>query len=172
MLKSHINKSIKEKLKLICEKIEQVLKEYNESKECDHFLKQTQDMYNTNSGSKVNLIKSLKQNVSLIQNNLDRIYNINEINKIESEIKKKTSTIKQLSKEQTLLYDLIKKQQESIGDYSSKFTTNKEILEIREKLKFAKEEYHMNREAYKLLNYKIKGQLSKIDVLEKKSKNN
>jgi len=170
MSKEKINKTIKEKIKLICIKIEQILKEYNESKEKDHNLKQTQDIYNSNSGSKINVIKNLKQNVSLIQNNLDKIYDINKINKIESEIKKKISVINQLSKEQTLLNDLIKKQQVSIDDYSSKFTTNKEISEIRNKLKFAKEENHMNREAFKLLNSKIKGQLSKIDVLDKKAK--
>ena len=89
MSKEKINKTIKEKIKLICIKIEQILKEYNESKEKDHNLKQTQDIYNSNSGSKINVIKNLKQNVSLIQNNLDKIYDINKINKIESEIKKK-----------------------------------------------------------------------------------
>ena len=97
-------------------------------------------------------------------------HDINKINKIESEIKKKVLTLNQLSKEQALLYDLNKKQQESIDDYSSKFTTNKEISEIRNKLNYAKEENHMNREIYKLLKAKIRGQLSKIDVLEKKSK--
>lgn len=62
----------------------------------------------------------------------------------------------------------MKNQQESIDDYSSKFTTNKEIMEVRNKLKFAKEENKMKRETCKLLESKIKGQLSKIDVLEKK----
>ena len=66
--------------------------------------------------------------------------------------------------------DLVKKQQESIEDYTSKFTTNKEISEISNNVKFAKEENHMNRETFKLLDAKIKGQLSKIDVLDKKSK--
>ena len=170
MSKENINKSIKDKLHFICDKIEQVLKEYHESYEQDRLLKQTQDIYNLNNGSKINTIKNLKQNVSLIQNNLEKIYDIGKINKIESEIKKKISTLNQLTKEQNLLCNLVQKQQESIDDYSSKFTTNKEISEIRDKLQYAKEENHMNRETYKLYNSKIKGQLSKIDVLDKKSK--
>ena len=171
MSKENIGKTIKEKLQIICDKIEQVLIEYNynESKEHD-YTRQTQDIYNINNGSKINVIKSLKQNVSLMQNNLEKIYDIGKINKIESEIKKKNLTKKNLLKEQQVLYDLIQKQQESIEDYSSKFTTNKEISEIRNQLTFAKEENHMNREAFKLINSKVKGQLSKIDVLEKKSK--
>lgn len=162
--------SLKEKLQLICDKIEQILKEYKESKDQNKYFKQTQDIYNINSGSKINVIKKLKQDITLIQNNLEKIYDINKINKIQSEIKKKTSTIKTLSKEQLLLCDLVKKQQESIEDYTSKFTTNKEISEISNNVKFAKEENHMNRETFKLLDAKIKGQLSKIDVLDKKSK--
>ena len=162
--------SLKEKLELICEKIELILKKYKESAKFDKYLKQTQDIYNANSVSKIKVIKNLKQNITLIQNNLDKIYDINKINKIQSEIKKKSQTIKNLSKEQLLLCNLVKKQQESIEDYSSKFTTNKEISVVRNKLKFEKEENHMNRETFKLIEAKIKGQLSKIDVLEKKSK--
>ena len=169
MSKENLGKSIKKKLLLICEKIEQVLKEYNEYIMEGKNLDKIQDKYNINSGSKINIIKNLKQNVSLIQNNLDKIYDINKINKIESEIKKKGILLNQLSKEQDLLHNLVQKQQQSIDDYSSKFTTNKEISEIRDKLKFAKEENHVNRETFKLLNSKIKGQLSKIDVLDKKS---
>ena len=167
MSKENLGKSIKNKLLLICEKIEQVLKEYNEYIMEGRNLDKIQDKYNINSGSKINIIKNLKQKVSLIQNNLDKIYDINKINKIESEIKKKGIILNQLSKEEDLLHNLVQKQQQSIDDYSSKFTTNKEISEIRDKLKFAKEENHMNRETFKLLNSKIKGQLSKIDVLDK-----
>ena len=170
MSKEKQTNSIKDKLHLICEKIEQVLKECNETGEHDRYLRQIEDVYNINSGSKINTIKSLKGNVTSIQNNLEKIYDINKINKIESEIKKKISTINQLSEEQSVLLKLMKNQQESIDDYSSKFTTNKEIMEVRNKLKFAKEENKMKRETCKLLESKIKGQLSKIDVLEKKSK--
>ena len=162
--------SIKDKLHLICEKIEQVLKECNETGEQERYLRQIEDVYNINSGSKINTIKSLKGNVTLIQNNLEKIYDINKINKIESEIKKKISTINQLSEEQRVLLKLMKNQQESIDDYSSKFTINKEIMEVRNKLNYAKEENKMKRETCKILESKIRGQLSKIDVLDKKSK--
>ena len=170
MSKEKQTNSIKDKLHLICEKIEQVLKECNETGEQDKYLRQIEDVYNINSGSKINTIKSLKGNVTSIQNNLEKIYDINKINKIESEIKKKISTISQLSEEQKVLLKLMKNQQESIDDYSSKFTINKEIMEIRDKLKYAKEENKMKRETCKILESKIKGQLSKIDVLDKKSK--
>ena len=170
MSNNKLSCSLKEKLDLICEKIELILKKYKESAKFDKYLKQTQDIYNANSVSKIKVIKNLKQNITLIQNNLDKIYDINKINKIQSEIKKKSQAIKNLSKEQLLLCNLVKKQQESIEDYSSKFTTNKEIFDVKNKLKFEKEENHMNRETFKLIDAKIKGQLSKIDVLEKKSK--
>ena len=170
MSKEKQTNSIKDKLHLICEKIEQVLKECSETGEQDKYLRQIEDVYNINSGSKINTIKSLKGNVTSIQNNLEKIYDINKINKIESEIKKKISTINQLSEEQKVLLKLMKNQQESIDDYSSKFTINKEIMEIRDKLKYAKEENKMKRETCKILESKIKGQLSKIDVLDKKSK--
>jgi len=170
MSKEKQTNSIKDKLHLICEKIEQVLKECNETGEQERYLRQIEDVYNINSGSKINTIKSLKGNVTLIQNNLEKIYDINKINKIESEIKKKISTINQLSEEQRVLLKLMKNQQESIDDYSSKFTINKEIMEVRNKLNYAKEENKMKRETCKILESKIRGQLSKIDVLDKKSK--
>lgn len=170
MSKENINQTIKEKLHLICEKIEQVLQECNESREQDRYLRQNEDIYNINSGYKINAIKNLKENVNLIQNNLEKIYDINKINKIESEIKKKNSTLKQLSKEKNVLLGLVQNQQKSIEDYSLKFTKNKEISDLRNRLKSAKEENQMNRETYNLLNSKIKGQLSKIDVLDRKTK--
>ena len=79
MSNNKLSCSLKEKLELICEKIEQILKEYKESTKFDKYLKQTQDIYNVNSISKIKVIKDLKQNITLIQNNLDKIYDINKI---------------------------------------------------------------------------------------------
>lgn len=160
------NEQLKENLKIICNKIETVLSEFKDIKE-NNVVNKTQQIYYNDPNSKINTINKLKQKIDSLQNSLDNLYDINKINKIESEIKKKISCIKKMSEEQSLLCDLIKNQKKDIDDYSSKFKENKEISEMRNKLNFAKEENHLKKESYRVLNAKVKGQMSKIDILEK-----
>ena len=160
------NEQLIENLKIICNKIETVLSEFKDIKE-NNVVNKTQQIYNNDPNSKINTINKLKQKIDSLQNSLDNLYDINKINKIESEIKKKISCIKKMSEEQSLLCDLIKNQKKDIDDYSSKFKENKEISEMRNKLNFAKEENHLKKESYTVLNAKVKGQMSKIDILEK-----
>ena len=160
------NEQLKENLKIICNKIETVLSEFKDIKE-NNVVNKTQQIYYNDPNSKINTINKLKQKIDSLQNSLDNLYDINKINKIESEIKKKISCIKKMSEEQSLLCDLIKNQKKDIDDYSSKFKENKEISEMRNKLNFAKEENHLKKESYTVLNAKVKGQMSKIDILEK-----
>ena len=160
------NEQLKENLKIICNKIETVLSEFKDIKE-NNVVNKTQQIYYNDPNSKINTINKLKQKIDSLQNSLDNLYDINKINKIESEIKKKISCIKKMSEEQSLLCDLIKNQKKDIDDYSSKFKENKEISEMRNKLNFAKEENHLKKESYIVLNAKVKGQMSKIDILEK-----
>jgi hypothetical protein len=157
---------LKEQLQMICNKIENVLLEFKEIKEKNSKLKTNQTFFN-DLNSKINSINKFKQKITSLQNSLENIYNIGNINKIESEIKKKIILIKKLSDESNLLSNLIKNQKKDIDDYSSKFTENKEIYEIKNKLNFAKEENRIKKESYIILNAKVKGQMSKIDVLEK-----
>ena len=160
------NEQLKENLKIICNKIETVLSEFKDIKE-NNVVNKTQQIYYNDPNSKINTINKLKQKIDSLQNSLDNLYDINKINKIESEIKKKISCIKKMSEEQSLLCGLIKNQKKDIDDYSSKFKENKEISEMRNKLNFAKEENHLKKESYIVLNAKVKGQMSKIDILEK-----
>ena len=160
------NEQLKENLKIICNKIETVLSEFKDIKE-NNVVNKTQQIYYNDQNSKINTINKLKQKIDSLQNSLDNLYDINKINKIESEIKKKISCIKKMSEEQSLLCGLIKNQKKDIDDYSSKFKENKEISEMRNKLNFAKEENHLKKESYIVLNAKVKGQMSKIDILEK-----
>ena len=160
------NEQLKENLKIICNKIETVLSEFKDIKE-NNVVNKTQQIYYNDPNSKINTINKLKQKIDSLQNSLDNLYDINKINKIESEIKKKISCIKKMSEEQSLLCGLIKNQKKDIDDYSSKFKENKEISEMRNKLNFAKEENHLKKESYTVLNAKVKGQMSKIDILEK-----
>ena len=160
------NEQLKENLKIICNKIETVLSEFKDIKE-NNVVNKTQQIYYNDPNSKINTINKLKQKIDSLQNSLDNLYDINKINKIESEIKKKISCIKKMSEEQSLLCDLIKNQKKDIDDYSSKFKENKEISEMRNKFNFAKEENHLKKESYTVLNAKVKGQMSKIDILEK-----
>ena len=160
------NEKLKENLKTICNKIETVLSEFKDLKE-NNTINKTQLIYYNDSNSKINTINKLKQKIASLQNSLDNLYDINNINKIESEIKKKISSLKKMSEEQSLLCDLIKNQKKDIDDYSSKFKENKEINEMRNKLNFAKEENRLKKESYTVLNAKVKGQISKIDILEK-----
>ena len=160
------NEQLKENLRIICDKIETVLSEFKDLKETNVNNK-TQQTYFNEPNSKINIINKLKQKIVSLQNSLDNLYDINNINKIESEIKKKISSLKKMSEEQALLCDLIKNQKKDIDDYSSKFKENKEINELKNKLNFAKEENRLKKESFTILNAKVKGQMSKIDVLEK-----
>ena len=166
MSKKNEIQDIKEKLKMICNKIEEVLIEYKEMKEKNNNIRTTKIFYN-DSNSKINTINKLKQKTVSLQNSLENIYNISNINKIESEIKKKIKTVNKLKEEQILLSNFLKKQKKDIDNYSSKFTENKEILEIKNKLNLIKEEYRIKKESYTILNAKVKGQMSKLDILEK-----
>ena len=166
MSKKNEIQDIKEKLKMICNKIEEVLIEYKEMKEKNNNIRTTKIFYN-DSNSKINTINKLKQKTVSLQNSLENIYNISNINKIESEIKKKIKTVNKLKEEQILLSNFLKKQKKDIDNYSSKFTENKEIFEIKNKLNLIKEEYRIKKESYTILNAKVKGQMSKIDILEK-----
>ena len=166
MSKKNEIQDIKEKLKMICNKIEEVLIEYKEMKEKNNNIRTAKIFYN-DSNSKINTINKLKQKTVSLQNSLENIYNISNINKIESEIKKKIKTVNKLKEEQILLSNFLKKQKKDIDNYSSKFTENKEIFEIKNKLNLIKEEYRIKKESYTILNAKVKGQMSKIDILEK-----
>lgn len=160
---------LKEQLQMICNKIENVLLEFKEIKEKNSKLKTNQTFFN-DLNSKINSINKLKQKITSLQNNLENIYNIGNINKIESEIKKKAIIYNQLIKENSFLYNILVNQQQTIDDYTLKFKANDELSKAKNKLILVKKENHMKREAYRLLDSKIKGQLSKIDVLEKKCK--
>ena len=166
MSKKNEIQDIKKKLKMICNKIEEVLIENKEMKEKNNNIRTTKIFYN-DSNSKINTINKLKQKTVSLQNSLENIYNISNINKIESEIKKKIKTVNKLKEEQILLSNFLKKQKKDIDNYSSKFTENKEIFEIKNKLNLIKEEYRIKKESYTILNAKVKGQMSKIDILEK-----
>ena len=169
MSKANENQQLKEKLLIICNKIEAVLLEFKEIKEKYNIMKDEQIFFN-DSNSKINTINKHKQKTISLQNNLENIYNINNINKIESEIKKKITSLNKLSDEQALLSNLIKNQKKYIDDYYSKFTDNKEINQVKSKLKIVKEENRIKKDSFLILNSKIKGQMSKIDILEKQLK--
>ena len=166
------NITLKNKIQLICEKIEQILEEYKSKKEEEQQEKKLQNndtnKYNSNTPSLIPKINYLKGEVEITQKNLEKVYNIEEIIKIESEIKKKQILIKNILKEQKTLNEGLKKQNSEIDLYSKKFISSNEQNLLSEKLKQAKEENHINKETHKLLTGKIKGQMSKIDVLEKK----
>ena len=159
MSKANENQQLKEKLLIICNKIEAVLLEFKEIKEKYNNMKTEQIFFN-DSNSKINTINKLKQKIISLQNNLENVYNINNINKIESEIKKKITSLKKLSEEQTLLNNLIKSQKKDIDDYYSKFTDNKEINQVKSKLIIVKEENRIKKDSFILLNSKIKSSKS------------
>ena len=96
----------------------------------------------------------------------------NIVNRIESEIKKKNLSLHKLSEEQTLLFNLIKGQKKEIEFYSSKFTENKEINDLRQKLNFAKEENRLKKESFTILNAKVKGQMAKNRFVRKTNEYN
>ena len=95
------NQQLKENLKMICNQIETVLAEFKDLKEKNNKLK-AQQVYSNDPNSKINTINKIKQKIASLQNSLENVYDINNINKKESEIKKKITSLKKLSEEQVI----------------------------------------------------------------------
>ena len=123
--------TLKNKLQSICKEIEQILEEYKSKKEEEEqerkLLHNETNKYNANTPSLISKINNLKAEVEITQKNLEKIYNIEEINKIESEIKKKQKLIKNFLKKKKILNDGLKKQASEIDLYSKKFIWHIEV---------------------------------------------
>ena len=161
---------IKEQLLFISNKIDEAIRQYRETKNQEIHYKQQEDIYNDNSPNYIGKINYLKSQVESLQKNLDEEYNINKINQLESDIKKKEKILKELKGEKSILNNVVKEQNRGINEYLSKFNSTKEQKELSDKLKIVKEENHNRKEIYKEVNNKLKMQKNKIDALEKKCK--
>ena len=164
---------IKSHLKLICDKIEQGLNNYHKSKEIS---KEKNDKTLHNSLSIIEIkpltkqINHYKQQTENIENELKEVYNINKVNELESNIKKKKNISKKLKKDNITLRKVVSEQSKGIDEYISKFDNTKEINEIKEKIKKEKEELKIKKDNYKETETNLKNQKIKIDNLDKKIK--
>ena len=163
------NDEIKSQLFFISNKIDEAIKQYRETKSQEIQTKQYEDIpldYSNNIG-KINVFKSL---IESLQKSLEEDYNIDKVNQLESDIKKKEKTIKDLNGEIKLLNFAIKEQNKGINEFLSKFDSTKEQNELNDKLKIMKKDNHSHKELFKNLSNLIKIQKTKIDSLEKKLK--
>ena len=164
------NAEIKEKLLFVCNKIDEVLRQNHEAKAKDIQTKPPEDIITDNSPNFIGKINSLKSQMTLLQKNLEEIYNIDKVNQLESELKEKEQILKSLKSETRLLNHAVKEQNKGINEYITKFDTTKDIKDLSEQLKKVKEENHSYKTTFKELNNKIKTQTTCIDKLENKCK--
>ena len=156
------NDEIKSQLFFISNKIDEAIKQYRETKSQEIQTKQYEDIpldYSNNIG-KINVFKSL---IESLQKSLEEDYNIDKVNQLESDIKKKEKTIKDLNGEIKLLNFAIKEQNKGINEFLSKFDSTKEQNELNDKLKIMKKDNHSHKELFKNLSNLIKIQKTKID---------
>ena len=161
--------AIKEQLLLVTNKIDEAIRRYREVKNQEiHAKKQQEELFNDNSPNYIGKMNSLKSQVESLQKNLEEVYNIEKVNQLESDIKKKEKLLKELKGERNILNNVVKEQNKGINEYLSKFDSTKELKELSDQLKTAKEENHERKEVYKEVSNIMKTQKNKIDALEKR----
>ena len=159
---------IKEQLLFISNKIDEAIRQYRQSKAQEIQLKKQEELMNDNSPNYIGKINALKSQIESLQKNLDEVYNINKITQLESDIKKNEKILKELKAERFILNNAVKEQNKGINEYLSKFDSTKELKELSDQLKTAKEENHERKEVYKEVSNIMKTQKNKIDALEKR----
>ena len=161
---------IKEQLLFVSNKIDEAIKQIHESKTQEIRAKQQEEILNDNSPNFIGRITSLKSQVESIQKNLEEVYNIDKVNQLESDIKKKEKILRELKGERFILNNVVKEQNKGINEFLSKFDSTKEQKELSDLIKKVKEENHNIKEIYKEMTNKMKEQKNKIDALEKRCK--
>jgi chromosome segregation ATPase len=161
---------IKEQLLFVSNKIDEAIKQIHESKTQEIRAKQQEEIINDNSPNFIGRITSLKSQVESIQKNLEEVYNIDKVNQLESDIKKKEKILRELKGERFILNNVVKEQNKGINEFLSKFDSTKEQKELSDLIKKVKEENHNIKEIYKEMTNKMKEQKNKIDALEKRCK--
>ena len=158
--------AIKEQLLLVTNKIDEAIRQYRDVKTQEiHAKKQQEELFNDNSPNYIGKMNSLKSQVESLQKNLEEVYNIEKVNQLESDIKKKEKLLKELKGERNILNNVVKEQNKGINEYLSKFDCTKEQKELSDQIKNVKEENHNYKEIYKEMSNKIKLQKNKIDAL-------
>jgi chromosome segregation ATPase len=159
---------IKEQLLFVSNKIDEAIRQYRQTKAQEIQQKKQEELMNDNSPNYIGKINALKSQVESLQKNLDEVYNINKITQLESDIKKNEKILKELKAERFILNNAVKEQNKGINEYLSKFDSTKELKELSDQLKTAKEENHERKEVYKEVSNIMKTQKNKIDALEKR----
>jgi hypothetical protein len=162
------NKEIKDQLLYILDKIDEAIQQYRQSKYKETQSKQQEDLLKESCPKNITKINSLKSQIETLQINLEDVYNIEKINQLESAIKKKEKTLKELKNERYTLNNVLKEQNKGINEYLLKFDTTKELKQLSDQVKMVKENYHNYKETYKQVYNKIKSQKNRIDELEKR----
>ena len=142
---------IKEQLLFVSNKIDEAIKQIHESKTQEIRAKQQEEILNDNSPNFIGRITSLKSQVESIQKNLEEVYNIDKVNQLESDIKKKEKILRELKGERFILNNVVKEQNKGINEFLSKFDSTKEQKELSDLIKKVKEENHNIKEMRKVM---------------------
>lgn len=161
---------LRAQLRFVCDKIEETLihainpqKEKEQKEEELLNIPHIEDQYPI--GQTINNYKEQSQQSKY---KLETVYNITKLEALESGVKTKREKLKEKYAENSTLVLINQNQQRGIKEYEDKYHNKKEVMQLGDKLKTAKEEVKITKEYMKGLDAQIKGQLSQMTVLKEK----
>lgn len=177
--------TLQNQLKFICDKIEEAITQYRQSQhEKDELSHNNNNNRNTYfNPSTYNIIgdgsqKSLKQTLEHykelsegIKYKLDKVYNIQHIEAIESDIKKKKEQMQLIMKENKTIAQINENQVKAIDEYQNKFQNKKEKTHYTAQIKKLKDDTKNLKDELKQYEQLIKEQTQKISELEERCVN-
>ena len=174
--------TLQNQLKFICDKIEEAITQYRQSQrekdELSHNHRNTYfnpSTYNIiGDGSQKSLKQTLEHYKELsegIKYKLDKVYNIQHIEAVESEIKKKKEQMQMIMKENKTIAQINENQVKAIDEYQNKFQNKKEKTHYTAQIKKLKDTTKSLKDELKQYEVLIKEQTQKISELEERCVN-
>ena len=174
--------TLQNQLKFICDKIEEAITQYRQSQhekdELSHNHRNTYfnpATYNiVGDGSQKSLKQTLEHYKELsegIKYKLDKVYNIQHIEAIESDIRKKKEQMQMIMKENKTIAQINENQVKAIDEYQNKFQNKKEKTHYTAQIKKLKDDTKNLKDELKQYEMLIKEQTQKISELEERCLN-
>ena len=113
-------------------------------------------------------IKMYKLKIKELQNKIELIIKVNNINELEGDLEIKKNYLKHLTSENNALKNVKLLQDKGLSEINNNTSRRQELFTIIEKTKKIKEEIKIKKDYLKLTDEKIKGQMKRINELEKK----
>jgi hypothetical protein len=177
--------TLQNQLKFICDKIEEAITQYRQSQqeknELSHNNNNNRNTYFNPStyniigdGSQKSLKQTLEHYKELsegIKYKLDKVYNIQRVEAIESDIKKKKEQMQLIMKENRTIAQINENQVKAIDEYQNKFQNKKEKTHYTAQIKKLKDDTKNLKDELKQYEQLIKEQTQKISELEERCVN-